>query len=108
MSNNLSRLARHRFNRRKGDTSQLAAQLAPLEEQKKVAEGTNGLSNSLAHQEIGAIVVEGDAARLSQDLAEVREDSGRRPLEPVVLVIVILMLIWIVFIAWQVSIMPEK
>ena len=108
MSNHLAHISRHRFKRRKGDASQLAAQLAPLEEQKKITDGVNGRNSALAHQEVGAIVVEGDAATLSKDLAEVREDSGHRLIEPVVLVILFVALTWILFIAWQVSIMSEK
>ena len=108
MSNHLSHIARHRFKRRKGDASQLAARLAPLEEQKKITDGVNGRNSALAHQEVGAIVVEGDAATLSKDLAEVREDSGHRLIEPVVLVILFGVLSFIAFIAWQISSMPEK
>jgi len=107
MSNHLSHLAKHRFRRKKGATSQIAAQLAPLEEQKKLTDG-NGRNSSLAHQEVGAIVVEGDAADLSKDLAEVSEGSGRRGLEPVVLVILIVLLSYIAFITWQISTMAEK
>ena len=108
MSNPLSHIARHRFKRRKGDRAQLAAQLAPLEEQTRSRDDGNGHNNSLAHQEVGAIVIEGDAASLSKDLTEVREDSGHRGLEPVVLVILVVLLSFIAFIAWQISLMPDK
>ena len=108
MSNPLSHLARRRFKRKKSDRAQLAAQLAPLEEQIRSRNGGNEHNNSLAHQEVGAIVVEGDPASVSRGLADVREDSGHRGLEPVVLVILVVVLSFIAFIAWQISLMPEK
>jgi hypothetical protein len=103
----------HRFhgrNRKKGDSAQLAAQLAPLEEQNKRASqgqvaGQRSV-NSGASQEYGAIVVNNAAGNLSQDIME---DSGPGTflgMEPVVLVILGVMLAFIAFIAWQISQMP--
>ena len=110
MNDRLSRELRRKLRRRKSDTAKLAAQLAPLEEQTKRAKRSNGDGNNLgrpiAHQEVGAIVIEGPSGGLAKELAEVQETEHKRGLEPVVLVILILALCFIVFIAWQVSKMP--
>ena len=110
MNNNLSRDLRRRLKRRKGDTAKLAAQLAPLEEQTGRAKESNGdgsnHNHAIAHQEVGAIVVEGPADGLANELAEVQESDARRGIEPVVVVIFFLALAFIVYIAWQVSLMP--
>lgn len=102
----------HRRNRKKGDTAQLAAQLAPLEEQekhtKKGQPGTGHSANAGATQEYGAIVVNNSVGNLSQDIME---GSGERTLmgmEPVVLVILGVMLTFIAFIAWQISKLPVQ
>lgn len=111
MNNHLSRNLRNRFKRRKGDTAKLAAQLAPLEEQTGRMKESNGdgshHNHSIAHQEVGAIVVEGPAGGLANELAEVQESDGRRSIEPVVVVIFFLALGFIAYIAWQVSLMPS-
>lgn len=109
MNNNLSRELRRKLRRRKGDTARLAAQLAPLEEQTKRARRSddgNHLGHPIAHQEVGAIVVDGHAASLAKELGEVQEGEHRRGLEPVVLVILLLALAFIAYIAWEVSKMP--
>jgi len=110
MNNHLSRDLRRRFKRRKGDTAKLAAQLAPLEEQTGGGKQSNGdgysHNHAIAHQEVGAIVVEGPAGGLRDELAEVQETDRRRGIEPVVVVIFLLALGFIVYIAWQVSLMP--
>ena len=110
MNNHLSRDLRSRFKRRKRDTAKLAAQLAPLEEQTGRLKESNGdgynHSHSIAHQEVGAIVVEGPAGGLANELAEVQETDKRRGIEPVVVVIFLLAMGFIVYIAWQVSLMP--
>ena len=102
----------HRKKRKKGDTAQLAAQLAPLEEQgKRTQQGQLGVShpaNAGATQEYGAIVVDNSVGNLSQDIME---GSGERTLlgmEPVVLVILSVMLAFIAFIAWQISQLPVE
>lgn len=87
---------RIRHRRRPRDTAKLAAQLAPPEERK--FEG--------AHQEVGAIVVGNGNGGVSGDLIEGGTKKRFFGMEPVVLVIVVLMLAWIVFIAWKVSEMP--
>lgn len=110
MNNHLSRDLRRRFKRRKGDTAKLAAQLAPLEEQTRRAKESNtdgsNHNHAVAHQEVGAIVVEGPEGGLANELAEVQESDKRRGVEPVVVVIFFLALGFIVYIAWQVSLMP--
>jgi cytochrome c-type biogenesis protein CcmH/NrfG len=109
MSNQISRLIKHRIRRRKGDTAQLAAQLAPLEEQdKRGALERGSASHSGARQEYGAIVIESDNRVLSEDIAERRQAMGFLGMEPVVLVILGVMLTFIAFIAWQISQMPVE
>jgi hypothetical protein len=102
--------------RNKGDTAQLAAQLAPLEEQDTRAaqrQGANGRSSSGATQngsrlirEHGALIVDTEHMNLPKEFTE--SGAGRFwDIEPVVIVIVVGMLIFIAFIAWQISLMPE-
>jgi hypothetical protein len=99
--------------RKRGETAQLAAQLAPLEEQDKHAarrQGANG--HGAAHnggssliQEPGALIVDTGGLNLP---TEFTESGGGNfwDIEPVVLVIVGVMLVFIAFIAWQISLMP--
>jgi hypothetical protein len=101
--------------RKKADTAQLAAQLAPLEEQDTHAaalQGANGSSSSSAQnggrliRERGALIVDTNNMNLPRELTEA--DKGRLwDIEPVVIVIVVGMLIFIAFIAWQISLMPD-
>jgi hypothetical protein len=93
----------------KGDTAQLAAQLAPLEEQDKRTgkdddDFGGAVHHTVAHQEPGAIVVERDSLSVSKDLR--RSNKGVAGLEPVVIAILCLALVFIGFIAWQISLMP--
>ncbi|HSE31244.1 MAG TPA: hypothetical protein VLA93_06675 [Pyrinomonadaceae bacterium] len=110
MNNHFSRELRRKLRRRSGDTAKLAAQLAPLEEQTKRARKSeddgNHSGHPIAHQEAGAIVVDGHRASLAKELGEVHEKELRRGLEPVVLVILLLALVFIAYIAWEVSKMP--
>ena len=113
MNRSLSRLFRHRAEPKKGDTVQLAAQLAPLEEQKRreaqdQGHHDQGGSHGGANQEYGAIVVGGENLRLSEDIMEARTGRAVLGMEPVVLVILVLMLAFIAFIAWQISLMPPE
>lgn len=101
----------HRVKRKKSDTTQLAAELAPLEEQKgreAYAQGHHdeGASHGGVIQEYGAIVVGNENLRLSKDILEGRTGGGFLGMEPVVLVILGLMLAFIAFIAWQITRMP--
>ena len=99
--------------RNKGDTAQLAAQLAPLEEQDTHAarlQGANGRNKGQNGgrliQEHGALIIDTDHLNLPKELTESGE-SRFWDIEPVVLVIVGVMLVFIAFIAWQISLMPR-
>ena len=101
----LSKLVAHRVRHRSGDTDELAAQLAPLEELSEPSEaGTN--ASQLVAQENGAIVVGAERPELAKEVVAAEERNGALGLEPVVIVIVGLLLAFIVFIAWQISQMP--
>jgi hypothetical protein len=113
MSKQLARLMQHRAKRKKGDTAQLAAQLAPLEEQNRHAaqqQGgkAQGPTNGAANREPGSIVVDTGSLMLPKGIVEAEERKGRRGIEPVVLVILSVMLAFIAFIAWQISQMPAQ
>lgn len=108
---------RHPLHRRrkKGDTAQLAAQLAPLEEQNAQAakrQGANGHGagqNGRLIQEHGALIIDTENLHVLRGMGE-GSDAGKRHflgIEPIILVILIAMLIFIAFIAWQISRMPE-
>ena len=101
-----------RRKRKKGETAQLAAQLAPLEEQDAQAarqQGANGRgadqNGGRLIQEHGALIVDTGHLNLPKELTETRA-SRLWDIEPVVLVIVGAMLIFIAFIAWKISEMP--
>ena len=96
--------------RRKRDTDQLAAQLAPLEEQNKQTtahivnhiEATNGQQR----RDYGAIVVDNVNLNVPRDIIEGGEEKQFLGMEPVVLIVFIIVLGFIAFIAWQISLMP--
>ena len=98
--------------RKKGETAQLAAQLAPLEEQDSRAAARQGANGGARNQnggrlirEHGALIVDTDHLNLPPEFTEA--DKGRFwDIEPVVYVIVGAALIFIAFIAWQISLMP--
>ncbi len=97
----------------KGETDQLAAQLAPLEEQDKLAADQQSLRHPIAttegaSHEVGAIVVDNTRAALSPDITDVRRGKTYAGMEPVTLVILLGMLAFIIFIAWQISLMPVE
>lgn len=103
----------HIHRRKKGDTAQLAAQLAPLEEQNKqaAAQQSRHQPSSItggASQEIGAIVIDNTPASLSADITEGQTGTTFLGMEPVVVVILCFMLAFIAFIAWQISLMPVE
>jgi hypothetical protein len=112
----IKKLALHRSSRRKarkGDTAQLAAQLAPLEERAKLAAvkqvGIDSPSgNGQADPNSGAIIVDNDNLHVPKDMMEGGDEKTFLGMEPVVLVILGVMLTFIAFIAWQISQMPEK
>jgi hypothetical protein len=109
MSKPLSYLFQHRVRRKKGDTAQLAAQLAPLEEQNKGgAEATLNDRRSGASQESGAIVVDRNSLIVPKEMMEGPGRCGLLGMEPVVLAILGFMLAFIAFIAWQISLLPPE
>ena len=84
-----------------GDTKELAAQLAPLEERGRGAQAGGGQNNG------GSIVVDTGALKLPEGLVAERERDRRiLGFEPVVLFIVVVALAFIAFIAWKISEMP--
>lgn len=100
-----------RRKRKKGDTTQLAAQLAPLEEQNThfAAQQTGSSANSNSGQSgqgFGRIVVDNESLNFPREIAEERGEKPVLGMEPVVIVILIVMLAFIAFIAWQISEMP--
>lgn len=110
---NSSRFHSRRKKRRKGDTDQLAAQLAPLEEQDRpAAEHQIGspLSaiNGEADRHFGQIIVDNEDLKLARDIVETEEEKQFLGMEPVVVVVLILVLGFIGFITWQISLMPPR
>ena len=98
----------HPVRPRSGDTRDLAAQLAPLEELRESNETSGTNASQLVAQENGAIVVGAEQSEHAREVVETEERNGGWRLEPVVIVIVGLMLAFIVFIAWQISQMPAS
>ena len=100
-----------RGKRKKGDTAQLAAQLAPLEElDSESAAKQVGTSPPLGDPQTdphyGAIVVDNEGLHVPKDMMEGGDEKTYLGMEPVVLVILGIMLVFIAFIAWQISLMP--
>jgi hypothetical protein len=110
---NSSRPHSRRKKRRRGDTEQLAAQLAPLEEQDKPA-AENQLGTPLnthtgqGDRQFDTIIVDHEHLKVPTDIMENRDEKQFLGIEPVVLVVLILILSFIGFIAWQISLMPAK
>ena len=99
--------------RRKGDTGQLAAQLAPLEEQNKpAAESQLGTPLETAGNQVdgrfGDIIVDNDDLKVPADIMETPGGRHFLGIEPVVLVVLILMLVFIAFITWQITLLPAQ
>ena len=106
-----SRAHSRKHKRRKGDTDQLAAELAPLEEQDKpAAEQQIGTRLKLTNgqRDYGAIVVDNADLNVPKGMVEGGEEKQFLGLEPVVLVVLIIMLGFIAFITWQISLMPAR
>lgn len=106
MNKPFSHLFEHRLRRRKGDTAKLAAQLAPPEEQRRSAKAHSPSNHGGAVQEHGAIVVDNNNLNL-EEIEDVKHGKTILGMEPIVLAILIGMLLFIAFIAWQISQMPE-
>ena len=113
----LKRLTLHRSAQRKGrkgDAAELAAQLAPLEEQasKPGAVKQVGIDapsgNGQVIEDSGAIIVDNSLTHVPRDMMEEGGEKTYLGMEPVVLVILGVMLIFIAFIAWQITQMPPK
>jgi hypothetical protein len=112
----IKKLVLHRSSRRKarkGDTAQLAAQLAPLEElvnsaAVKQVRTDSPTGNGYADPDSGAIIVDKTDSLVPRDMMEGGDEKGFSGMEPVVLVILGIMLTFIAFIAWQISQMPAK
>ncbi len=109
-----SRARSRQHKRKKGDTDRLAAQLAPLEEQDKPAaeqqigshsESTNGRQQQ---RDYGAIVVDNANLNVPKGIIQGGEEKQFLGIEPVVLVVLIIVLGFIAFIAWQISLMPAR
>jgi hypothetical protein len=98
---------------KKGDTAQLAAQLAPLEEQDiRVAQQQQGRNGTAAKnggliQDHGALIIDTEHLNIAKGIGE-DEDKHFLGIEPVVLVILLAFLAFTAFIAWKVSEMPVK
>lgn len=102
-----------RRKRKKGETAQLAAQLAPLEElDKKSAAKQLGITmpvtQSTSDSGFSAIVVDIDSLHVPKDILEESGEQTYLGMEPVVLVILAVMLVFIGFIAWQISLLPVE
>jgi hypothetical protein len=100
MSKGLPRGFHSRRKSGKRDAEQLAAELAPLEEQKQ----REGSAKNGAAQQHGAIVVDKNNLSIDPQVGDV--DKASFKVEPVVLVILVLMLGYIAYIAWEISQMP--
>ena len=102
-----------RRKRKRGNTSRLAAQLAPLEElDKKSAAKQLGITmpttQSTSDSGFSAIVIDNNSLQVPKDILQ---ESGERTylgMEPVVLAILAVMMVFIGFIAWQISQMPVE
>jgi hypothetical protein len=103
-----SKLVAHRVRHRSGDSHELAAQLAPLEELRESNEPGEINDSQVVAQESGAIVVGVEQPEVAKEVVAAEERNGALGLEPVVIVIVGLMLAFIMFIAWQISQMPRN
>jgi len=98
---------------KKGDTARLAAQLAPLEEQDRQA-AKRQLAVQSAPSEMqsdpgfSAIVVDNNNLQVPKDIMEGGDEKTYLGMEPVVIVILGVMLLFIAFIAWQITLMPVE
>ena len=91
----------------------LAAQLAPLEEQSTPAAVKQGgidlaAGNGQADQGDGSIIVDKDLTNVPIEMLEEGGEKTFLGMEPVVIVILVVMLTFIAFIAWQITQMPAK
>jgi hypothetical protein len=98
-------------NEPEADNVQIAASLAPLEEQgERTGASQPGSAKNIVSSDSGfaAIVVDADDVNLSQDIMQRPPEKTFLGMEPVVLFILGFMLAFIAFIAWQISQMPPE
>ena len=107
MSNGIKHLFKHRRKRQKPDTARLAARLAPLEEQGRRTTTASEERAASLNQEPGTIVVDKNNLLVPREMMEGGEKTILG-MEPVALVILVFMLCFIAFIAWQISQMPVE
>lgn len=103
---------RRRSKQKRGDTAQLAAQLAPLEELEK-RKGANQIAGAAGvvpadDPHYGAIVVDNKGLHVPREVMESGDERTYLGMEPVVIVILCVMLLFIAFIAWQITLIPTE
>ena len=103
----------HRRKRKKGDTAKLANLLAPLEEQDSSSAAKQlGANHPPVAQpgdpHFGAIVIDNEGLQVPREILEANDEEKILGMEPVVLVILGVMLAFIAFIAWQISLLPAE
>lgn len=103
----------HRHDKhKKGDTARLAAQLAPLEEQDRRAAAqqlaVTAPDEARVDPGFSAIVVDKEHLVVPKDVMEGGDEKTYMGMEPVVIVILGVMLLFIAFIAWQITLMPVE
>jgi hypothetical protein len=96
---------------KKGATAQLAAQLAPLEEQDRRAAAQQPENKAVvvkmqSDPGFSAIVVDNEDLIVPKDIMESGDEKTYLGMEAVVIVILGVMLLFIAFIAWQITLMP--
>jgi hypothetical protein len=99
---------RYRFGRRreKGHTRELAGRLAPLEEQMDAAKTHQATPNGKPAMD-DTIRVDTAALKLPEKIVEdEREGADIFHLDSVVVYILLVMLAFIAFVAWQITLMP--
>ena len=83
---------------------EMAARLAPLEETAAFAESEQRTGE---HDAPDTITVSNQSVKMPDKfLEEERDASGIFKLEPLVLAILVVMLLFIAFVAWQITLMP--
>lgn len=87
------------------ETAKLASMLAPLEEQQGRAEAARGAGQ---RSNGGAIIVDTGPLKLPKDFTEQDEQGNTLGLEPVVIFILVLVLAFIAFITYLISIEPPR
>jgi hypothetical protein len=105
------RIRRRRHNHgsgpeRRQHEQEMAARLAPLEETEGFAESDQRKGDKSAPD---TITVSNQSVKMPDKfLEEERDASGVFRLEPIVLAILVFMLLFMAFVAWQITLMPPK